>query len=93
MKRKQWTSDEKMALVLEMIKAQKPISQLCKEYGVRDNLAYRWRDEALTGLKKALSNGGKQRDRSGEAEKERLLKIIGQQAVTIDFQKKIAETI
>jgi transposase-like protein len=93
MNRRQWTEEEKMVLVLEMLKGHKPISQLCKEYGVKDNLAYRWRDEALKGMKSALGNKRKQHDLSSDAEKDRLLKLIGQQAVVIEFQKKIAQAV
>jgi hypothetical protein len=36
MKQRKDTSDEKWAVVLEMYKAQKPVSQICKENGIRD---------------------------------------------------------
>ena len=93
MKQRKYTSDEKMAVVLEMRKTQKPVSQICKEHGIRDSLAYRWRDEALDGMKSGLSGSHKRGTLGAEAEKDRLLKIIGQQAVVIDFQKKISQEL
>ena len=89
MKARKYTADEKMAIVVEMLKGQKSIAQLCKEHGIRDNLAYRWRDEALESMKDGFTDKRKHRHQTPEAEKERLLKIIGQQAVIIDFKKKL----
>ena len=93
MKQRKYTSDEKLAVVLEMLKGQKPVSQICKENGIRDSLAYRFRDEALDGMKSGLSGSQKGGTLGAEAEKDRLLKIIGQQAVVIDFQKKISQKL
>ncbi len=90
MKKRQYTGDEKLSVVLEMMKGQKTITQICKEQGISEALAYRWRDEALEGMKAGLSDKRKMRQVAPDAEKERLLKIIGQQTVIIEFQKKIA---
>ena len=67
--------------------------QICKEYGISDSLAYRWRDEALEAIKGGFSDKRKQRHQTPDAEKERLLKLIGQQAVIIDYQKKISQEL
>ena len=40
MKQRKYTVDEKLSVVLEMLKGQKPVSQICKEHGIRDSLAY-----------------------------------------------------
>lgn len=94
MSRKKWSPDEKLAIVMEMMKSEKPVTQICKEYGVNDGgVAYKWRDEALSAMQEALTDGRKNRKPSADAEKERLLKIIGEQAVAIDFQKKISQRI
>ena len=90
MKQRKYTAEEKMSVVLEMMKGQKTVVQICKEHGIRDALAYKWKDEAFEAMKQGLSDKRALRVQGGEAEKERLLKIIGQQAVIIDFQKKIA---
>ena len=93
MKQRKYTSDERLSVVLEMLKGQKPVSQICKENGIRDSLAYRFRDEALDGMKSRLSGSQKRGTLGAEAEKDRLLKIIGQQAVVIDFQKKNSQAL
>ena len=90
---KKWSPEEKLAIVMEMLKKERPVSQICKEYGVNDGMAYKWRDDALNAMQDALKDGRKNRKASPEAEKERLLKIIGQQAVVIDYQKKISQQL
>ena len=91
MKQKKYTSDDKLSVVLDMLKGQKTVAQICKEHGIRDSLAYRWKDEAIEGIKEGFSSKKKGPYATPEAEKERLLTIIGQQAVIIDFQKKISQ--
>ena len=91
MNKKKWSPEEKTAIVLEILKGDKPVTQICKSYGASDGIVYKWRDEALTGIQEALSDKRKQKPGYGEAEKERLLKIIGQQTVVIDYQKKISQ--
>jgi transposase-like protein len=93
MKKKQYSVDEKTAVVMAIMKAEKPVTQICKEYGISDSLAYRWRDEALEAIKGGFSDKRKQRHQSPDAERERLLKIIGQQTVIIDYQKKISQEL
>lgn len=93
MSQRKYTADEKMSVVLEIMRGQKSVSQICKSHGISDSMAYRWRDEAMEGMKQGLSDQRKARHHTPEAEKERLLKIIGQQAVIIDFQKKIAQDL
>lgn len=93
MSHKKWSPEEKMAIVLEMLKGQKPVTQLCKEYGVSDSVVYKWRDDALEAVQRSLSDRRKGTKISSEAEKDRLLKIIGQQAVVIDYQKKISQRV
>jgi len=57
-KQRKYTADEKLSVVMEIIKGQKPVSQICKEHGIRDSLAYKWRDEGLESLKQGLSDKG-----------------------------------
>ncbi len=93
MNKKNWSSEVKTAIVLEMLKGQKPVTQICKEYGVSDGVVYKWRDDALEAIQTVLSDKRKRNNVSNEAEKERLLKIIGQQTVVIDYQKKISQRV
>ena len=92
--KKQWMVEEKMAAVLDGLKG-RPVSEICREYGISDGQYYRWREEAMTGMKNGLQDKRKKawRDKSWEVERNRLLKVIGEQQLIIDIQKKISETL
>lgn len=92
--RKKWTSEEKLAIVLDGFKGRK-VREICTEYGISDAQYYKWRDEALGLLQAGFQDKRRKeaRNNSHEAERNRLLKIIGEQQVIIDIQKKISETL
>ena len=92
--KKKWTSDEKLAVVLDGLKGRK-VTEICREYGISDAQYYKWREEAINGMKQNLQDKRRKgwRDNSWEVERNRLLKMIGEQQLIIDIQKKISETL
>jgi len=87
MKQRKWSTEEKMAIVLEGLKGVKSVADICREHKISQALYYRWRDKFLEGGKKALYNGQAD-DNVYKAEIEKLQKIIGKQAVQIEILKK-----
>ena len=90
---KKWSMEEKMSVVMEMFKKDRPVTQVCKSYGISDAQAYKWRDEALEAIQERLSGkkNGEEGNKSSQGKIDRLLKVIGQQAYAIECQKKIAQ--
>ena len=71
MKKRNWTLDEKMAIVMEGISGKISISDICRNHQICQTLYYRWRDKFLEGGRTAL--GGKQeQSNSSDAEIEKL---------------------
>ncbi|NOY58182.1 MAG: transposase [Calditrichaeota bacterium] len=92
MKRQNWTEAEQRLMILEILKGTKSAGQVAKERGVSDSLVYRWRDKALKAISDTFSDKRKQkRQDNSTAERDRLLKIIGEQACVIDTLKKTSE--
>ena len=93
-KKSKFSADIKLAIILEGLKG-RPAVEICREYGISDGQYYKWRDEAITAMKAGLEDKRKKeyRDKSTEAERSRLLKLIGEQQLIIDIQKKISETL
>ncbi len=88
--KKNWTAEEKLAIVLDGFKG-RGVREICCEYGVSESQYYKWRDNALQSLKEGLKDKrrkGSNNGRPAEAERKRLLKIIGEQQLIIDIQKK-----
>jgi len=90
MNRKNWTFEEKLSIVLDILEAKDTVTEICHRHQVSATQAYRWRDQFLEGGKKAL---GDSRTKQGRdplvAENRRLKELVGSQALIIDAQKKI----
>ena len=91
MTRRNWTTEEKFAIVLEGLKEQRPIAEICREHQISQNLYYRWRDKFLEAAKRGLVNGGGGNDQAYRQMIEKLQKIIGKQAIQIEILKKTDE--
>jgi len=83
------TAEEKLSIVLEGLKAETSISDICRKHGLSQTLYYKWRDKFLEGGKKGLMNssGGS----SGNPDKSKLEeyeKVIGRQTIEIQILKK-----
>lgn len=89
--KKKWSQEEKLSIILDGIKG-KGVREICREYGISNAQYYKWREEGLTALKEGLQDKRKKecRDNSWEVERNRLLKMIGEQQLIIDIQKKIS---
>lgn len=92
MKNRNWTLDEKMAIVLEGISGKVSVADICRTHQISQTLYYRWRDKFLEGGRSAL-NGKKEHSNSTDAEIEKLEKIIGKQTVQIEILKKTQELL
>ena len=57
MKKRNWSVEEKLALVLEGLREKRPVAEICRERRISQTLYYRWRDKLLEGDKKGLVNG------------------------------------
>ena len=88
---RRWSDDEKKLVALELLKGGKSVSQISKERSVSDALIYKWRDQALKAIERAFKGNGKKAESDFSGERDRLLKIIGEQACVIETLKKISE--
>ena len=90
MKKRNWSVEEKLAIVLEGLKEKRSVAEICRQHRISQTLYYRWRDKFLEGGKKGLINGAGD-DNAYKAEIEKLQKIIGKQTIQIEILKKTAE--
>ena len=93
MKLRKWSSEEKMAIVLEGLRGQKSVAEICREHQISQALYYRWRDRFLEAGQKGLSNGGGEDEKALQAQIGKLEKIIGRQTIAIEALKKTQELI
>ena len=93
MKLRKWSPEEKMAIVLEGIKGQKSIAEICREHQISQNLYYRWRDRFLEAGQKGLGPVDVDEAKALRSEIEKLQKIIGRQTIAIEALKKTQDLI
>ena len=90
MNRKKWSKEEKITVVLEMIRGGDSVAAICSRHGVSATQAYRWQEQFLAGGRDALSDKRWKGSHDPVAEENRRLKeLVGQQALIIEAQKKI----
>ena len=91
MNRKLWSSEEKVSVVLEIIRGDEKAASICTRHGVSATQAYRWLDRFLEGGRGALTDKRISRGRDPLLDENRRLKeLAGQQALIIEAQKKLA---
>jgi len=54
--KKRYTAQQKAQIVLEMLKEERPITQIASEYGIHPNQLYKWKTQALEGLPKLFED-------------------------------------
>ena len=91
MNRKLWSNEEKVSIVLEILRGNESAASICTRHGVSATQVYRWLDRFLEGGRNALTD---KRTRIGHNplldENRRLKELAGQQALIIEVQKKLA---
>ncbi len=91
MRRKLWSNEEKVAIILEIVRGNESAAEICTRHGVSATQAYRWLDRFLEGGRRAITDKRIRRGRDPLLDENRRLKeLAGQQALIIEAQKKLA---
>ena len=70
--RRAFTPDTKQTILLEIMKEQKPVSEVSEKYGLAPSQIYTWQNEVFSRMHQLFADGRKE-SRSRDAERERLL--------------------
>lgn len=90
MDRKRWSIEEKLNIVLEILKTEESIVDICRRYQVSSVQAYRWRDAFLEGGKSALKDHRKHNGKDPLLEENRRLKeIVDGLSLIVEAQKNL----
>jgi len=90
-KRRNFKPEEKANIVLEMLREEKTIAQIAAEYQIHPNVLHRWKADALENLHTIFSKETNEADKlrkQHEAEKDELVKQIGQLTIEVNWLKK-----
>jgi transposase len=91
--RKKYGTEEKIRIVLEGLKGEASIAELCRKEGLNANVYYKWSKEFLEAGKKRLQGDTVREATSSEVddlkkENEQLKALVAEQAVKIRTYKK-----
>ena len=81
--RKQYSAEEKIRIVLDGLRGEDSIAELCRREGIHQNLYYRWSKEFLEAGKKRLAG-----DTAREATSE---EVKGLRRETVQLKEVVAE--
>ena len=87
MTRRKFTSKFKTKVVLESLKERETVQSLAKQFEITPQQINLWKCEFLSQAKTVFAKGIKSKKSETELKEERLLKVIGQQKVELDFLK------
>jgi len=86
MKKRKWTSQEKLRIVLEGLSGQIEITKLCAKYQIAQTQYYQWRDHLLKHGHQAFETKNiTKKEQHLEYEVQKLKKIIGD--LTVELKK------
>ena len=87
-KRRRFTAEFKAQVVLEMLTEQKSAAQVSREYGIKDSVLSRWKQEFIKRSPILFEQGVVQDDREERiAELERM---VGRLATELEMSKKVS---
>lgn len=87
-KRKTYTAEFKAGLVLEILTEQKSIAQASREYGIKDSVISRWKQEFIERSPQVFEKENHRDERDQRiAELERM---IGRLAMELEMSKKVS---
>ena len=89
MKRRKFTSKFKTKVVLEVLKEQESLKAIAQKYELSPSQISGWKRDFLSGAESVFDQGKTTVQNEAEAERDRLLKTIGELKVENDFLKKV----
>ena len=89
--RRNWTPEEKAAIVLEILREDSTLAEISKKYEIAQPVLSRWKADFIANMSTVFDKKGEEIEKvkqEYEAEKEQLVKKIGELTLDVDFLKK-----
>lgn len=91
--RRVFTSEQKITIVMEALRAELSVAELCRKYSIKEAQFYRWNKEFMEAGKKRLAGDTTREATSDEVadlrrENQRLKEIVADLVVRYDIVKK-----
>ena len=91
MKKREIAIETKISIVLEGLRGETSIAELCRKHKISEATYYKWRDKFLEGGKNAFLKSGNSDIKHYEEKISELERIIGKQAIHLEILKKTSQ--
>ena len=85
---KQYSAAFKAKIALEAIKNENTITEIASAYQIHPNMVAKWKKQVLENVSAVFETSSSKQTSDNEKKVETLSKIVGQQAIEIDWLKK-----
>ena len=86
--RRTYTPDFKLDVVMEGIRGEKSIAQICRERGIKDSLYYKWRDQFVSRAADVFNDQRGSQSQEKEEQIAKLERMVGKLAMENEILKK-----
>jgi len=87
--RRQFTAEEKVQIVLEGLRADAQVSEVCRRHGITTNQFYQWRDRLVKGAKAAFAEERRGRPKSDRKVERMEAQLARKDAVIAEITEEI----
>jgi len=91
MKRKRWKAKEKLEIVLEGLRNQCSVAELCNRHGITQSMYYKWRDQLLKNGDNVFNSSVDQHTNQLEYQNKQLKALVGH--LTLELKKTEIELL
>lgn len=85
-----WTARRKAEIVLEGLKENQTVAEICRKYGITQSMYYEWKQTFIAKGEEGLTYGGKSRlEYEQQKEIAKLQRKIGELTMDIEILKKV----
>ncbi len=87
-KRRTYSADFKLDTVMEGIRGDKSVAQICRERGIKDSLYYKWRDVFIARAAEVFEDQRSTAQQEKESQIAELERMVGKLAMENEILKK-----
>ena len=89
--KKVWSAEQKLSIVLTVLKEQASMAELSRQYGAAESLIHKWKAQFLEHGKNAFRHGNAVTpDKALQAENDQLKKVLGEKVPEVEILKKLS---
>lgn len=91
---RKWTAQEKVRIVLEGMKGERNVAEICREHGISQPQFYKWKNRFLEGAARGLERSMDLKEVTVlRSEIDKLQRLVGKQALEIETLRRLERLV